>query len=429
MARCLVRRARRALDRVDDAVERVANANLVRRRRGRRQRRAPPSTTKCSARSMAMMRSTIRSRSALPRSGSSISSRGGSVARVGSTGGGSGSHESQRTQRYQRTPSVSRATTRVLGPQLGRVGADQLVAADAAGEQLPVKARPKAARLQRSRRTAHRWDARREPWERVRRAAECSSSAAASPAPTSRGCSASAARRSSATRTSCSTRRSCPRRRPARSSRATSSCRCGVMCPHAELVLGDATAVDFDGTHGVDRRHDRRRPARALARARRRARRGPADRAGAGTRRARPRLQGSLPDAIDLRNHVLQRLDAADAEPDEASAVRSSRSSSSAPATRASRRSPSSPISSTTRSATTRVSARRHAALGARRRGAEDPAGDPAPARRLRGPRARSSAASRSTSATTLASVDGDDGRLSATARGSRPTRSSGRPG
>ena len=49
-------------------------------------------------------------------------------------------------------------------------------------------------------------------WRRVRHTAECSSSAAASPAGTSRGCSAAAARRSSARRTSCSTRRCSPGR-------------------------------------------------------------------------------------------------------------------------------------------------------------------------------------------------------------------------
>src|ERR1700704_3134194 len=72
-------------------------------------------TTKWMARSIAMIRSTTRSRSALPRSGSSISSRDGGVSRVGSAGGGRGIHESQRTQRYQRMPSSSRATTASSG--------------------------------------------------------------------------------------------------------------------------------------------------------------------------------------------------------------------------------------------------------------------------------------------------------------------------
>ena len=59
----------------------------------------------------------------------------------------------------------------------------------------------------------------------------------------------------------------------------------------------------------------------------------------------------TLADAIDLRNHVLRRLEAADAALSDAERRASWRSSSSARATPASRRSPSSPTSSATRSA------------------------------------------------------------------------------
>jgi NADH dehydrogenase len=89
-----------------------------------------------------------------------------------------------------------------------------------------------------------------------------------------------------------------------------------VMCPHAELLLGDLTAVDFDGRTatvttgaGAQTVHWRELVV-ALG--------------------AVPRtvpVQGlaehalsfkSLPDAINLRNHVLGELEAADAEQDEA---------------------------------------------------------------------------------------------------------------
>src|SRR4051794_2780249 len=59
-----------------------------------------------------MARSTILSRSGFPRSGRRILSSGGRWSRVVSTGCGSGrgSQLSQRRQRYQRTPSISRRT-------------------------------------------------------------------------------------------------------------------------------------------------------------------------------------------------------------------------------------------------------------------------------------------------------------------------------
>src|SRR3954471_4114572 len=76
-----------------------------------------PSTTKWSARSIAIARSTILSRNGLPRSGRRILSSGGRWSRVVSTGCGSGkgSQLSQRRQRYQRTPSISRRTSASSG--------------------------------------------------------------------------------------------------------------------------------------------------------------------------------------------------------------------------------------------------------------------------------------------------------------------------
>ncbi len=85
-----------------------------------------------------MMRSTTLSRSALPRSGTSISVWSGGWRRAGASGDGSATHASQRRQRCQRASPSSRARTRILRAQLGGVGADQLVAAEAACDQLPV---------------------------------------------------------------------------------------------------------------------------------------------------------------------------------------------------------------------------------------------------------------------------------------------------
>jgi len=67
-------------------------------------------------RSMAMRRSTMRSRRGLPRSGSAMSSRAGGKGRVGADGGARGSQESQRRQRYQRSASSeSRANSSSSG--------------------------------------------------------------------------------------------------------------------------------------------------------------------------------------------------------------------------------------------------------------------------------------------------------------------------
>jgi len=89
-----------------------------------------------------------------------------------------------------------------------------------------------------------------------------------------------------------------------------------VMCPHAELVLGDLVAVDFEArTATVDTEAGRQTLGwRELVLA-----------LGAVPRTVPvPGLAEhglsfkSLPDAIGLRNHVLRQLEAADAEPDDA---------------------------------------------------------------------------------------------------------------
>ena len=92
-----------------------------------------------------------------------------------------------------------------------------------------------------------------------------------------------------------------------------------VMCPHAELLLGDLRcrprSADGDG------RDRRRAAARALARARARTRRRAAHRARSWAREHALSFK-SLPDAINLRNHVLRRLEAADAALDDGRAAR-----------------------------------------------------------------------------------------------------------
>src|SRR6476620_3902337 len=71
------------------------------------------------ARSTAIARRTILSRSGFPRSGRSIRSSGARWSRAtwSSSGGGNGSQLSQRRQRYQRTPSCSRT----IGASSGRM--------------------------------------------------------------------------------------------------------------------------------------------------------------------------------------------------------------------------------------------------------------------------------------------------------------------
>ena len=171
------------------------------------------------------------------------------------------------------------------------------------------------------------------------------------------------------------------------------------MCPHAELVLGRVTAIDEErrtahvetpdaGTFDIGYEH----LVLALGAVAAHASRCPASPSTAlGFK--------DLADAINLRNHVLRELEAADAELDPRRRARAtSASSSSAPATRASRRSRSSPTSSTTRCAGTRASASVAAALGARRRRAEDPARDPDRGSASTRRRSSPAAASRSTS-------------------------------
>ena len=170
------------------------------------------------------------------------------------------------------------------------------------------------------------------------------------------------------------------------------------MCPHAELVLGRVTAIDEEqqsvARRDAGRRHVRHRLRPARARARRRATHLP----GARPRRARPRLQGSRrrdqpPQPRPARARGRRRGARRRATPPrhlgfvfvgagyagvEALAELSDLANDALrwyPRLR-----------------------ERAAALGARRRRAEDPGRDPAPPRRLRGEGAHAAAASRSTS-------------------------------
>ena len=84
-----------------------------------------PRTTKCTARLIAIRRRTILSRSGRPRSGSSISSRPGGYSRAGAAAAGSGSQLSQRRQRCQRTPPISRDDSASGVAHARGVGADR----------------------------------------------------------------------------------------------------------------------------------------------------------------------------------------------------------------------------------------------------------------------------------------------------------------
>ena len=149
-----------------------------------------------------------------------------------------------------------------------------------------------------------------------------------------------------------------------------------MMCPHAELLLGRATALDTERRRvdGRDRgRHARRRTTSELVVA-----------LGAVPRTLPiPGLAEhalgfkTLADAIHLRNHVLRRLEAAAAAADRGRPraradlrLRRRRLRGRRGARRARRPRP-------RRAALLPDAPRRAAALGARRRGAEDPAGDP----------------------------------------------------
>ena len=166
------------------------------------------------------------------------------------------------------------------------------------------------------------------------------------------------------------------------------------MCPHAELVLGRATALDLGGADR-QRRDDRRAGRDRLRAARRRARRGQPRSFPVPGLAEHGRGFKDLADAIALRNHVLQRLEAAAAGGPRVGArlrlrrrgLRGGRGARGAQRPRA------------RGAALLPVPARRAAALGARRCGSDDPGRDPAPARRRTPRRSSSGAASRSTSA------------------------------
>ena len=160
-----------------------------------------------------------------------------------------------------------------------------------------------------------------------------------------------------------------------------------VMCPHAELLLGRAGALDRGADVAVetDRRH---RSTSATSASCWRSARSP---------RAVP-VPGLAEHGLGFkslagRDRAAQPRARSGSRPRRGrttrSAPASSASCSSAPATRASRRSPSSPTSSTTRSRYYPRAARRAAALGARRRGADRSCPRSRPARRLRRARAR----------------------------------------
>ena len=157
-----------------------------------------------------------------------------------------------------------------------------------------------------------------------------------------------------------------------------------VMCPHSELLLGRATELDFDRRHVC---RSRRWRASSTVRYRELVV------ALGSISRALP-IPGladhalgfkNLADAIYLRNHVLQRLDAADAAATDDTPrtradlrLRRRRLRGRRGARRALRPRP-------RRAALLPEAPARAAALGARRRGAEDPAGDPDSPRRVRG--------------------------------------------
>ena len=121
-----------------------------------------------------------------------------------------------------------------------------------------------------------------------------------------------------------------------------------VMCPHAELLLGRATALDEERAHG----HVETEAgpfAIALGAPRRRARRGAAD---AARSRASPSTRSASrisPTRSTCATTSCASWRRAGGRSTRRSAAGTSHSSSSAPATRASRRSPSSPTSSATR--------------------------------------------------------------------------------
>ena len=154
------RRARRAGRR---ARRRTCRAGRSRsRRRAGRRPRAPRGSGSAGTRSIAIARSTILSRSGLPAGGSSIKLERGRVLARRLAGRG------------ERQPAVAAQAAMppgalhlageglVLGAQLGRVEPDELVPAQPADQQLPMKPRPEAARLTHSRQHADSLGARSE---------------------------------------------------------------------------------------------------------------------------------------------------------------------------------------------------------------------------------------------------------------------------
>ena len=244
------------------------------------------------------------------------------------------------------------------------------------------------------------------------------SSAAGSPARTSRACSASAARRSSTPTTSCSTRR-CSRRPPP----ATLEPRHVVvplrqMCPHAELLLGHV---------------DEPRPASGARSSRRRsAARSRSPTSGSSSRSARCRGRSRCPASRStgaasrtsptrsrLRNHLLRSLESAAARLDprggrarprlrlRRSGLRRGRGARRAQRPRPCGRPPLVPDA-----------AGRPPAVGARRRRPGDPRRDPTQARAsTRIATSRRSAGSRSTSGRRSTSFDGREAVLADGAR------------
>ena len=126
----------------EDPVVGVAQAASRGWRTAARRRRARRGSTKWIARSTAISRSTTLSRSALPRSGTWISSRSGGCAAPGA-GGARATQLSQRRQRCQRTVAVLADDQGVLRPDLGGVEADERVAVESAGDELPVDLAPR----------------------------------------------------------------------------------------------------------------------------------------------------------------------------------------------------------------------------------------------------------------------------------------------
>ena len=193
------------------------------------------------------------------------------------------------------------------------------------------------------------------------------------------------------------------------------------MCPHADLVLGHATALDLE-TRTVTRRHDRRAGRDHLRAARRRARRRQPGLPGARARRARPRLQGSRrrhrasqPRPAAARGGVGRRPRVGARVRLRRRGLRRRRGARRAQRPRA-RRAPLLP-----------GAARREAAVGARRCGSDDPGRHPAQARHLRRPQARAARRrdprQRDARPRTTARRP-----CSRAARRFRPARSSGRP-